>query len=197
MLLKHFLADVARWSRGLDPYTEVNVEGVGIGSYGLTIDVGFEDREAELKDAKSDRDEALRDTKDAQNDRDAYLERAEKAEAALEELKTELENLKDENGLSAAHYREIAEKATQQVDECREHVQAANQRALDAKTELTAMRKRKGVEPGLMACSYDVWTFLGYLSQATKHPGNATPEAQLQRYQNDANKLLERIRSKA
>ncbi len=197
MLFRHFLSDLDNLHPRLNPWDEVNVSGLRLCVRGLELTLDETDTEAALGVAKETITE-LGDTIKGMEatDKEAGV-KASELEHEVEALRNEMASLKDpsDEGSTVLTYRDRAIEAEKEAEECRERVKAFHRQHEEMKEELAAMRKRKGVEPGLMACSHDVWQFVSSLATDDRRY-DKSPQDTLTRHKEDATKLRDKIASK-
>lgn len=196
MLLSHFREDFARLSAGLSPYTEVNANGLVVTPWGIEADWDQSDIESELETAREEIKALEEGVKDAEKAQAEAEEERDKLTEEIDTLRAEMDALRDpsEDGATVLTYRERAERAEAETAKQREYVRNADQRVREMQRELTALRKRKGIEPGLMAHARDVWELLARLSRSDQYTYNSTADERLRRYREDAQRLLDCIR---
>lgn len=198
MIWRHLKAEIARLERAglLTDWTETGIDGLTVGPWGLVLDTEadadlaaqLEDRAAEVK--------TLEEAAKLGAEQEAAAEtRAAKAEEEADALREEMAAIRDgEKGYSVADYREQAARAGKETQDWREHVSNARKAVDEMARELDAMRKRKGIEPGLMAHARDVSGFLNtvaHYGDKAQHDDRARDT--LQRLGTDARRLRERI----
>lgn len=162
MHLRDLLRELDSLKHCTNGWTATDVEAVELTPWGLSFGAGVSNdlalKAEELAQEVKGLEETVKAAEQAQREAE---ERADAAEQRLEELLTELETAKEEGtGISAAEYRERAERAAASEAQAHEHTRQANRHVEEMTKELTAIRKRKGVEPGLMAHSWEVSGFL-------------------------------------
>ncbi len=155
---------------------------------GLEIVIDETDTERELADAKETIAELEADAKRAEKEDEAENARVDAMEAELDTLREEMAALKDptEEGATVATYRERAIAAEKDAETWRGHMRDSDNARKDMARELTALRKRKGVEAGLLAYPREVWGFICALSS----PDSA-------RYDRDTFETVKRQRAEA
>lgn len=208
MRWQHLKAEIARLERAglLNDWTETGVESFDL-STGEPI-WATDDSEAmatlklELEDRKTEVTSLEAAVKQAEKDADGAAEAREKAETEAEALREEMARLRDpESGVTVVDYRKERDEAEADAERSREQVRLWAAKCDRMTEELSAMRKRKGVEPGVMACTRDVMALLHGLASNRRADGtprwdeNAARE--LERREEQAGKLLERINAAA
>ncbi len=173
--IQQALASLA-YSHPLSDTNVLSVENVG-------TDISFVTDESDLRneiaDLTKERDEALAEAKKLQDDFDAL-------EAKHETLEEKLGEVRDpESGVTLATMIERMDEAEKSENEWRELVRKHDYAAKAAQTECVALRKRKGVDAGIVRYSRDVTTLLHYITQA--------PIERLNGYREDCAKMLEKI----
>jgi chromosome segregation ATPase len=158
MRLSQLREAIARLPAHLGDWTDTTVENLYYDGVCIVIDGDTSEADTLREQVKENEKAAAESDKEAET----AVKRAEEAEAECEALREEMAALKDpsEDGESIATYRQRAIDAEENAEKWRELMHAANQRTEEMAKELAAMRKRKGVEPGLMAHSFEVSGFI-------------------------------------
>ncbi len=157
------------------PLTDTNIEAVEMRGTDAFIVTNTSDLANELEDAKASEARFEKDLKEAE-------EKIDRLDAENEKLTEMHADFKDpESGVTPAVYRERCEAAEK-------NAQTWRYAKDEAERECTALRKRKGVECGIVRHSHEITTLLGYITQVK------TMDDFL-RYKADCQKMLDKIRS--
>lgn len=166
MTLRDLREKVAALSH-LHPLTPVGADDLRHDAGCIVADCGESDAEFDLREARDNEKQLADELKEAEAERDEWQRRAETAEELLETSPA------DGPGLLRDALEDVERFRATAIDWAKTH-------ALMQK-ELTALRKRKGVEAGVCAYSHEVRTLLYYVSQLEG------------RYQREARELHEKI----
>jgi hypothetical protein len=198
MLFRHFLADLDAIRPRLRDLDEVNVSGLRLSTEGLELFVDESETERALAEAKETIAELEGTIKDMEKADATEDKRVADMETELDTLREELAALKDPTaeGSTVLTYRDRAIAAEQDAEKTRERCRQWDQALRDKDAELTAMRKRKGVEPGLMGCAHEVWCFLASLAATDSTRYDPDPQATVKRHQAEAARLRDRIKAR-
>lgn len=151
------------------PLAPTNVAAASMEPSGFVVTVDNDDLRAELEDKCSDYEIVAADLKQAEAERDEWERRA----TALEAHADEMRGRKDLS-LLVLDLRE-------EIDRIQEAERELLERLTAFERELTAIRKRKGIEPGVAAYSREIYTLLCYVAQTEG------------RYKADAERILSKI----
>lgn len=168
MTLKDLRDALARIPSHVSEWTPTNIEEITWNASGEIIaEFDRSDEEQlreELKEANESRDLAIKESEEADSKREA-------AEAVVDLLRDEMAALKDpsENGESVLTYRDRAMKAEAKTAEWVEHVKDARRAVEEMQKELTALRKRKGVEP-IFAHKAEFYRIIRELADSQANP---------------------------
>lgn len=153
------------------PLTPTNVTAVELLPSGLMVTVDDSDLRDQLDDTRKERDSFEADLRQAEEERDEW-------ERRTLTLETHAEEMRERGELGNVVFDLRAD-----LHRSQETKRALMERLARAEHELTALRKRKGVEPGVAAYSREIYTLLGYVSQTEG------------RYQQEADRLFRKINS--
>lgn len=169
MFYRQFRAELDRIAHRLSDWDEVNAATVRLESWGLSFGED-EDAAAEIEQLKRELKDCEKQMEDDSKEAQTSAERIRELETERDKLAAELVQLRDpESGVTVATYRERLQEAEKEAEAANESAQRADKRTAEMATELAAMRKRKGVEPGVMAHTRDV---IGFLN-TVRHYGSA------------------------
>lgn len=138
--------------------TETNCEGVSVKSWGVALEFDESDAAGKIEDLTQERDDLAKELEASDADKVNAQQRADTAEALLDEVKNE-----SEPGLTLREARkqcvewEIIAKDNRRICE-------------EARRELTALRQRKGVTVALFANQGEILHVLG---QVCTYPDDA------------------------
>lgn len=148
--------------------TETNVVGIETGPRGVTLD-GY-DRDADaMDDLRADLKTSENDLKQAEAERDEW-------ERRLLSLETQVDDMREREELGSV----VLDLREDRHRTC-ESIRAWTKECETLRKELSALRKRKGVEAGVCAYSHEIRTLLGYVAQTEG------------RYQQQAKEISDRI----
>lgn len=151
------------------PLTPTNVAAASMEPSGFVVTADDSYLQADLEDARKDRDTLEADLKQAEAERDEWERRATALEAHADEMRNA--------GDLSATVLDLRED----VDRIHDAGRKLLERLTKAERELQAIRKRKGIEPGVAAYSREIYTLLCYVAQTEG------------RYKGDAERLLSKI----
>lgn len=196
MFLKHVREDFAKFA-GESGLLETNVLSIlSDGCGNIIFETDISDLESDLEDAKQELKDSDKMFADTEAELQTAKDKIEELEAELTTIKDEMFLIKDPTPDSTEHsigsYRQRAIDAEIEMDKWKEFCHAANLRVEEMKKELVALRKRKGIEVGLLSCPHEVMNLLAQLSNVS----DTAPASILQGYKSQAASVLKMIREK-
>ncbi len=197
MFFSHFMADLTRLSSRLTPFSEVNIEGLRLSIDGLEMTI--DETEGDLAEAKETIASMEKDAAKMDKENKERGEEFTEMEREVETLREEMAALKNptEEGETVLTYRDRAKRAEESEARWAEHCRFAEQKVNEMEQELAAMRKRKGVEPGLMGCSHEVYQFICAIASPVRSDYGQTAEKRVERDGEHAQRLKEMIDKRA